>query len=311
MPTVSIIVPNYNYAQYIGNALTSIRAQTMRDWECIIIDDASTDDSVNVIKKYTRNDKRFRLIQHTTSRGISAARNSGLDAAQGEYIAFLDSDDSFSECALEMLLHLARSTNADMIGGQTMIVSDTFKFIPSKKPSYSIGSFNTSNNPSSFLLTPQNYNWCWIWRRIYKRSLIGDTRFLPEMQTFGDDLTFMLDICWQAKNITETSNISVFHRQHMSSVTAAEFSTKNFDWFPTYFAHIRKNTLDKYDTYFLRNFYQNTFRYLLLETLFRPKHLGQLQQEAKAVLIKSCKLIPLRYLTIKQKVLCWFLSCLK
>ena len=74
-PDVSIIIANYNYARFIGDALESILAQTLQNWECIIIDDASTDDSVKIITEYTNRDKRFRLIQQPKHMGVSAARN--------------------------------------------------------------------------------------------------------------------------------------------------------------------------------------------------------------------------------------------
>ena len=64
-PAISIIIANYNFAKYIGDALESVRVQSFRDWECIVIDDGSTDNSVKIIKQFCKRDKRFRLIQNT------------------------------------------------------------------------------------------------------------------------------------------------------------------------------------------------------------------------------------------------------
>ena len=208
VPDISVIVVNYNYAKYIGDALESIKCQSLKNIECIIIDDASTDNSIQIIRKYTQQDKRFILVQQTSHDGVSAARNRGLDIARGRYIAFLDSDDCFTEYALEMLLHMAETTGADMAGGATNIVADKFRFIPSKNHTWIPNISGSSNNPSRFLLAPLTSKWCWIWRRIYRRELIGDTRFRPEFKTFGDDLTFMLDICYRANLVVETQNIS-------------------------------------------------------------------------------------------------------
>lgn len=311
VPDISVIVVNYNYAKYIGDALESIKCQSLKNIECIIIDDASTDNSIQIIRKYTQQDKRFILVQQTSHDGVSAARNRGLDIARGRYIAFLDSDDCFTEYALEMLLHMAETTGADMAGGATNIVADKFRFIPSKNHTWIPNISGSSNNPSRFLLAPLASKWCWIWRRIYRRELIGNTRFRPEFKTFGDDLTFMLDICYRANLVVETQNISVYHRTHPGTITSAEFSPQYFEWFPMYFRHIRKDLLDKYDFVFWRMFYQNTFTYLMLETIYKPKKLGQYQTDAKSALIASCREIPRRYLRLKQKFLCWFLSCLK
>ncbi|MBQ8256193.1 MAG: glycosyltransferase family 2 protein [Alphaproteobacteria bacterium] len=310
-PDISIIVCNHNYAQYIGDAIESIKNQSIADWECIIIDDASTDTSIPVIKKHIGRDKRFKLIQLKQKSGTSIARNRGLDSARGEYIAFLDSDDCFTEYALEMLLHMAKTTDADMVGGATNMVPDTFKYIPSKHHAWNAGIIGARNNPSAFVLMPKSNNWCWIWRRIYKRSLIGDTRFCPDFTTFGDDLTFMLDLCHRANFVVETTNISVYHRIHSNAITSSAFNPRYFDWFPKYFEYIEKNLLDKYDSHFWRIFYRNTFGYLLYETTFRPKHTGKYATEGRDALLASVKHIPRRYLTTKQRILCRFLTWIK
>lgn len=310
-PKISIIICNHNYAQYIGDAIESIKNQSITDWECIIIDDASTDNSIPTIKKHIARDKRFNLIPLAEKSGVCIARNRGLDIARGEYIAFLDSDDCFTEYALEMLLHMARATDADMVGGAANMVPSTFKYIPSKQHSWNAAMMGAQNNPTIFLLMPKSNNWCWIWRRIYKRSLICNTRFNPNFTTFGDDLTFMLDLCHRANFIVETTNISVYHRLHKNAITSSTFDPHYFDWFPTYFKYIEQNLLDKYDSRFWHTFYRNTFGYLLYETTFRPRHTGKYATEGRDTLLASIKHIPRRYLTAKQRLLCRFLTWIK
>lgn len=311
VPKISIIIPNYNYARYLDDALSSVVAQTFSDWECIVIDDASTDDSVKIINKYVKRDKRFKLIQMPRKSGISAARNAGLDAARGEYIAFLDSDDCYTEYALEMLYKLAQSTDADMVGGQMIMAPYNYKFVKNENASYSIQAFDAGRDPSAVLLAPKSSNWCWVWRRLYRRDLIGDVRFSTEFTGAGEDLTFMLDICWRAVSIVETRNVSVMHRFHGASVMHSPFDVDKFVFFPAYFAHIRDKLLDKYSGEFWKYFFNGTFHYLLESTIVQPRLHKKLQSEAKAVLIESCKLIPLRYLRPKYRILCWYLRCLK
>lgn len=89
MPEISVIVPTYNYAHFIGDCLDSIFAQTYKDFEVIVIDDGSTDDTARVLEKYKG---EIRYI-YQENKGLPAARNTGIQAAQGEYLAFLDSDD--------------------------------------------------------------------------------------------------------------------------------------------------------------------------------------------------------------------------
>ncbi len=301
-PDISIIISNYNYARYIADALESVSCQTLQNWECIVVDDGSTDDSVKIIKQYVKKDKRFKLIQQEHL-GVSAGRNAGLDVARGKYIGFLDSDDCFTEYALEMLLHLAQKTGADMVGGATNIVTDEFKFVPSRRATWGNEVFGTQSNPLALLLAPMSHKWCWLWRRIYKRELIGDTRFRPEFVGLGDDLTFMLDICWRARTMVETQNITVYHRVHNGTLTNSKFDEHYFNWFPAYFKHIREDVTDKYDTVFLRVYYQNSFNYMLLETVIKPKRLKQYQMQGKAALMDACRYIPRKYLRLKQRIL--------
>lgn len=102
MSLVSIIIPVYNRAQILPETLDSVISQTYSQWECIIIDDNSTDHTFGVIEKYVETDKRFIPIKNTTdSKGASVARNLGLQKAKGDYIQFLDSDDILANNKIE------------------------------------------------------------------------------------------------------------------------------------------------------------------------------------------------------------------
>ena len=91
-PLVSVVIPSYNYARFLPAAVESVRAQTAEDWELLIVDDGSTDDSVAVAEAFCRQDNRIRLFTQQNG-GLSAARNTGLENAQGKYIQLLDTDD--------------------------------------------------------------------------------------------------------------------------------------------------------------------------------------------------------------------------
>ena len=93
MPLVSIVTPVYNAAQFLPETLASVRAQTMTDWEQILVDDGSTDNSVAIAEAASRGDSRFRLLRTPQNGGPTVARNMGLAVARGRYIAFLDADD--------------------------------------------------------------------------------------------------------------------------------------------------------------------------------------------------------------------------
>lgn len=311
-PAISIIMPNRNYAKYIDDALNSVLHQTFTDWECLIIDDASTDNSIEIIQKYVDQDKRFKLFHTDEYSGISVARNIGLDNARGDYIAFLDSDDCYTEYALESLIHLAHQTKAHVVGGFTNIVPAPFKYIPrNAQVPGNRDVFEAIFTNTQLLHTHQGHKWCWIWRRIYKREMIGETRFLPELKERGDDSTFMLDISYKTKPFVETTNTVVFHRFHAGSITQTGFSPRDFEWIPIHLKHIRENLLDKYDFIFLSTYYTSLFTTMLQEMIVKPHKTQTYLLEARNTLIQSCRLIPRRYLPRKYKILCWFLSCLR
>ncbi|MEH2161398.1 MAG: glycosyltransferase family 2 protein [Nostoc sp.] len=104
-PKVSVIIPAYNTEAYIAKALESALEQTLNDIEVIMVDDGSNEQTVEVAKSFT--DKRLKIIVNQKNIGVSAARNRALIAAQGEWIAILDSDDWYDPKRLEKLVFLA------------------------------------------------------------------------------------------------------------------------------------------------------------------------------------------------------------
>jgi len=95
MPVVSVVIPTYNRGKLIERAVQSVLAQTYQDLEVIIVDDGSTDDTPRVVAALAEEDRRIHYLRHETNRGAQAARNTGIWAAGGEYVAFLDSDDEW------------------------------------------------------------------------------------------------------------------------------------------------------------------------------------------------------------------------
>lgn len=112
-PAVSIIMPVYDVASYLQQCLDSVRAQTFANWECICVDDGSTDGSPDILDKYAAKDPRFRIIRRKhTNAGV--CRNAGLALARGEFLSFLDSDDVFAPIMLESLLSAINTQQAEI-----------------------------------------------------------------------------------------------------------------------------------------------------------------------------------------------------
>ena len=116
MPRLSIVIPVYNVERYLGECLDSVLAQTFGDYEVIVVNDGSTDGSAALAEDFARRDPRFRLV-HQENGGLSKARNTGIDVATGEYMAFLDSDDALPPDAYELLVGTLDRTGSDFATG--------------------------------------------------------------------------------------------------------------------------------------------------------------------------------------------------
>lgn len=114
MVKISIIIPFYNTASMAEACLDSVFGQDFEDFECIAVDDCGTDNTMQIVEQYT--DSRLRIIRHTHNRGLSAARNSGVEVAEGEWIFFLDSDDMMPQGALRTLIE-ATDDQTDWVQG--------------------------------------------------------------------------------------------------------------------------------------------------------------------------------------------------
>lgn len=123
---VSVITPAYNASEYIGETIESVLNQTYDNWEMLIVDDCSSDNTVEIVKNYAQKDSRIKLILHSQNQGVSAARNTALKEASGEYIAFLDSDDIWhSEKLLKQLDFMEKNQYVLTYTGYQMYQSET------------------------------------------------------------------------------------------------------------------------------------------------------------------------------------------
>jgi len=123
-PTVSIIIPTYNRAGFIARAMDSVRQQTWRDYELIVVDDGSTDDSMEILHQLEKSEPRLRIVDHARGRhGPAGARNAGLAVARGEWIAFLDSDDEWMPDKLDIFMRAA-ADDVVLIGSDYQIIED-------------------------------------------------------------------------------------------------------------------------------------------------------------------------------------------
>lgn len=182
MPKVSVIIPVYNVEKYLSRCLDSLIKQTFSDWEAIIVDDGSTDNSSKIITTYSQQEKRIIMIEQK-NQGLSIARNNGLKKAQGKYIYFLDSDDQIHPQLLEIAVDFAEKYKSDLISFRHMLVSENFindtKDIIIDKSKIQ---FKTTNNPLFFGCKGTKYSISFnVWNKLYAKSLLKNISFIPRI----------------------------------------------------------------------------------------------------------------------------------
>ncbi|WP_452218796.1 glycosyltransferase family 2 protein [Lacinutrix undariae] len=149
-PLVSIIIPTFNRAHLIGETLDSVLAQTYQNWECLVVDDGSTDGTNQLMDSYCAKDARFQYHHRPKDRlpGGNAARNYGFEVSKGEYVNFLDSDDFFDKKAIEVKIYYALRESADII-----ISKHTRNYEELSSKVNFIKSFETDNFDIDFILS--------------------------------------------------------------------------------------------------------------------------------------------------------------
>ena len=206
-PKISIIVPVYKVEQYLRRCLDSIVAQTFTDWECILIDDGSPDNSGKICDEYAAKDGRFRVF-HQENAGVSAARNKGLDEARGEWIAFVDSDDWVEREMMEEVY--INSNGAKIIHFGDLQVDDknsSTTNLPQNKVYENINRFIKSK---SYRHT--------VWSYFIHKNLTKGIRF-PIGITNSEDQCFLLQCIGVANKVKCIQSILYCYKNRLSSAS--------------------------------------------------------------------------------------------
>ena len=170
---VSIIIPVYNSAQFLVPCLDSIRAQSYSDLEVILVNDGSTDDSGKICESVAAQDARFKVL-HRQNGGVWAARNTGMDQATGDWIAFVDSDDLLHPDYIKLLLETALSTDsAFAVCNFKPVESQDLPTCTEEKPSFRV----LSGDEAIDRLVSGEFIYLTVWAKLFKRSAVEGLRF--------------------------------------------------------------------------------------------------------------------------------------
>lgn len=219
-PLVSVIVPVYNVAPYLGECLDSILGQTYRDLDVVVVDDGSHDGSGNLCGQYASADARVRVV-HQPNAGLAAARNKGLELARGSYIAFVDGDDA-----------VAPHFVASLLGAHADVAQCGF----CRSPEGCAGSNEavelerlSGRDATERLQYDGTGSATVVWNKLYRRELLSGERFPEGRQHEDEFLTYRL--LWKARTVAVSDAPLYYYRQRPASIMGAGFSRRSLDVF--------------------------------------------------------------------------------
>ena len=240
MPRLSIIVPVYKVEPYIHKCVDSILNQHFTDFELILVDDGSPDNCGKICDEYALKDERVRVI-HKENGGLSDARNAGIDAAQGEIIGFIDSDDYIESNMYEELIKCLDENECDIVSGDTYVERDGNKRFKGRYQENHI--FNGEQAICEILKVHMDNS---AWNKVYKRSVIGDIRY-PKGRIYEDVATTYKFVA-NAKRVAYICKPYYHYIKRKGSIVASGFNSKSrYDCFLGYRERLnfaREHSLD-------------------------------------------------------------------
>lgn len=180
---LSIVIPIYNAEKVLKRCIDSVLKQTFGNFELVLVNDGSTDSSLDICNKYKNLDKRIKVI-HTDNRGASAARNTGLEAAEGTYIQFIDADDYIAENMCERMVEALKSSNADMCLCGYNIIRD--ESLVKRNPLFE----KEGEISSLYWELYRLFSITYLWNKLFIKEKIQEK--FDEDTNFGEDLCFIL-----------------------------------------------------------------------------------------------------------------------
>ena len=229
---ISVIVTIYNREKFLDECLTSIKNQTFTNYEVLMVDDGSTDDSSNIAKAYATIDKRFKYIP-TEHIGFPAAKNLGLEKATGKYIIFLDSDDSAYPCWLELLYNAAEMTGSDISTCYyDEYLYDETKDNKKEEPPTTFykekGLFFAEYEYFKMNLIYNKLCSSYLWNKLIRKELYEDIRFKDQIAI--SDISEIYKIVDKANKVIQVQVPLVHYRRHQDSM-GIESAKSGVDYF--------------------------------------------------------------------------------
>ncbi|MBE5916738.1 MAG: glycosyltransferase [Pseudobutyrivibrio ruminis] len=219
---ISIIVPIYNVSKYLDKCVESILNQNYKNIELILVDDGSTDGSKKKCDDWAQKDTRVVVI-HKENGGSADSRNVGMEAAKGDYIGFVDSDDWIAPEMYEKLMDAIQERNLDMSVCFFKAVSDeNYEFNNTEYPTTEY----TGRDFANLIIAEKKPRISYaIWKCLYKREVIKDIKFYKGVH-YNEDAVFLIESLWNAKKMAFIDAPMYYYRVHGSSISNIDISEK-------------------------------------------------------------------------------------
>lgn len=215
MPQFTVIIPVYNVASYLRDCLNSVLTQSFTDYEVICIDDGSTDESGAILNGYSQANQNIKVI-HQENKGLSAARNAGIQAAKGNYIFFLDGDDWIEANALDILSNKMNEEDMICFNGRRFF-EDGYAEEPDKGITEN---FLTGwEYYNKYALVSRKFHFVCTVLRIYRREFILQNNLFFEEGIYHEDNLFTPIACYYAKSVKVIPDILYVYRIRANSIT--------------------------------------------------------------------------------------------
>jgi len=213
---ISIIIPVYNIEPYIADCIQSVMRQTyMGSLECILVDDCGTDKSIEIAENLIADYEgpiEFKVLHHEHNRGLSAARNTGMDAATGEYVYFLDSDDWISDDCIEKLTKPLQKERFDIVVGDYEMVGQLPYFLELSYPEgayYEKGISKTFCNCGVYVMA---------WNKLYRKDFLVKNQLLFEEGKVHEDDILVFELSCIEKSFYVVKSVTYFYRIRENSI---------------------------------------------------------------------------------------------
>ena len=300
---ISIVIPVFNVEPYIEDCLKSVASQTYKgDIECIIVNDCTPDGSCAIIERFIENNNgsiEFKLLHHTVNRGLSAARNTGIDAATGEYIYFLDSDDEITTNAIELLTEQLKQKKYDFVIGNYETIGSDIKFPPLLLEH---GAIQENENIRNTFFAEQWY--MMAWNKLCKLDFLRKEKLYFKEGLLNEDNLWSFQLACTAQSMYVIKEDTYRYKVRESSITGKLQLRKKISAFATItqeaFAWSQKKKLTGNEAVLQQLLFYRNIALGNIFTLPTYKERKEMYMECcRKIRIKNLKLFSKRLLTKK------------